>query len=238
MALQLKQFGQGEPLVFFHGWGFDSSIWFSLLPHLEAQYRVILVDLPGFGSTPFINWELFQEKLLAQLPQIFSVVGWSLGGLYATHLALNMPNRVKRLLNVASSPCFLRKPYWPGLSAKEFTLFNERLQSSPQKTAQEFIAFHTRGLLEYKQSLNFSYFGLMEGMRVLEQWDLREPLLSYPHQVGYLFGGCDALISTQTMHRMRKCYSHFDYFFLKRATHTPFLSHPILFIEALEDFMQ
>ncbi len=36
---------------FFHGFGFDSSIWQHLIPNLCNEYQLCFVDLPGFGRT-------------------------------------------------------------------------------------------------------------------------------------------------------------------------------------------
>ncbi len=50
MTIHITKYGNKHPLVFFHGWGFDSQVWLSLVPLLEDKYELILVDLPGFGA--------------------------------------------------------------------------------------------------------------------------------------------------------------------------------------------
>lgn len=45
-------FGNGEAtLVFAHGFGCDQSMWRFLTPHLEARYKIVLVDLTGCGDS-------------------------------------------------------------------------------------------------------------------------------------------------------------------------------------------
>ena len=55
MNVSQLSYGQGKPIVFFHGWGFDHQIWLPLVPLLNNKYQLILVDLPGFGQTPMMH---------------------------------------------------------------------------------------------------------------------------------------------------------------------------------------
>src|ERR1051326_3157429 len=45
-----KRVGEGEPIVFVHGLSGSTHWWRRNIPELAAQYRLYLVDLPGFGS--------------------------------------------------------------------------------------------------------------------------------------------------------------------------------------------
>ena len=111
--LNITVHGRGKALVLLHGWGFDSQIWHSIQPELSNRYQLYLVDLPGFGLSPSVDWENFKSILLKQLPAHFAIAGWSMGGLFATRLAIEAPCRVSHLLNIASSPCFIRLRYLP-----------------------------------------------------------------------------------------------------------------------------
>lgn len=47
--------GQGIPLVFLHGFCEDSGIWADFVSYFpENKYRMILIDLPGFGQSEVI----------------------------------------------------------------------------------------------------------------------------------------------------------------------------------------
>ncbi len=41
----------GRPLVFIHGWSCNSSFWKLQVPAFAGDFRLILVDLPGFGRS-------------------------------------------------------------------------------------------------------------------------------------------------------------------------------------------
>lgn len=54
------------------------------------------------------------EAVLQQAPDKAIWLGWSLGGLVASQIALTHPERVQALVTVASSPCFSARDEWPG----------------------------------------------------------------------------------------------------------------------------
>ena len=231
--------GTGHPLVLFHGWGFDAQIWTSLLPMLTKQYRVFLVDLPGFGSTPFMDWDAFKTSLLAQMPARFALAGWSMGGLFATRLAIDEPLRVTHLVNIASSPHFIRKEDWSGVDAKIFEAFYNDLTINPLKTLQQFVTLQLQGQTSMLMlSETTSEVGLCGGLDVLLNWDLRQELLKLNGPVLYMFGRLDTIMPRKTMATMQRIYPHFNYMLFAKSAHAPFLSHPDEFIRALKGFLQ
>lgn len=44
--------GKGDPVVFLHAFPFNAAMWEYQYAELEADHRVIGLDLPGFGSSP------------------------------------------------------------------------------------------------------------------------------------------------------------------------------------------
>ncbi len=43
--------GEGEPIVFLHGWPTSAFLWRNIIPLLSDHYQVIAIDLPGFGKS-------------------------------------------------------------------------------------------------------------------------------------------------------------------------------------------
>lgn len=237
----IKSYGTGQSLVFFHGWGVDHQIWTTLLAELTTQYNVFLVDLPGFGRTPRMEWQAFKTNLLNQLPSTFAIVGWSMGGLFATRLVLEVPNRVTHLLNLASSPYFIRETGWPGIEPRVLTSFYKRLQRNPQKTRQDFIQLQ---LQSHEQFSDFDWeafatcSGLKSGLDVLLYWDFRNELKSLSLPVAYFSGQLDSIMPVSTIQVMKTLYPSFKYVVFLKSAHVPFLSEPDLFLKRLKDFLQ
>jgi pimeloyl-ACP methyl ester carboxylesterase len=95
--------GKGPPLLLIHGFGASTYTWRHLAPELAKNYRVIAVDLKGFGQSdkPFDGrYSVYdQAELLAQLIEDkdlrdLTLVGHSFGGGVALLLALEANQRL------------------------------------------------------------------------------------------------------------------------------------------------
>ncbi len=241
MNINIRSYGKGFPLVFLHGWGFDSQIWLPLIPELHMDYQLIFVDLPGFGHSPIMDWDSFKEVLISQLPPKFALVGWSMGGLYAMRLAVDEPDRVDCLVNVTSSPRFLHTALWPGVSQEVFKRFYEKLKEEPHATLKEFLELNglsTKDKLEHLPDKLPSPEGLESGLKILETWDLREKLKEWNKPACFMFGRLDPIVPIKTMNSMQLTYPNFHYVLFKRAAHMPFLSNVDLFIQEVRGFIK
>ena len=98
--------GEGPDLVLLHGWAMHSGIWGSVRSQLAKYFRLHLVDLPGHGvsPTPWIHGpdalKNMSEMIMDSLPEHSIICGWSLGGQIAMKLALDMPERINKLILV------------------------------------------------------------------------------------------------------------------------------------------
>lgn len=101
----------GLPLVLLHGDGDSALDWSWVLPMLAATHRVYAPDLPGAGDSAKPNRE-YSPEFLAQFAIDFLsaigieravLVGNSLGGLVALHVALSRSEQVAALALVDSS---------------------------------------------------------------------------------------------------------------------------------------
>jgi len=238
MNLNINQFGNGKPLVFFHGWGFDHSIWLPLANELQENFTVYLVDLPGYGQSSTMDWENFKALLLPRLPEKFALAGWSMGGLFATRLTLEEPARVTHLINVASSPCFLEKEDWPGVEGQMFENFYRNLMTDPEAAAVEFVNIQLQNQV-YQNTVHFmpSLEALKMGLKILSEWDFRDKLGEFDGPISYVFGRLDSITPRATMHALKKMYPDFNYLLINRAAHLPFLSHQAEFIAHIEQFI-
>jgi pimeloyl-ACP methyl ester carboxylesterase len=95
--------GRGDTtLLFLHGYGESLLAWRPLLDHFTRNYRVLAVDLPGFGlsRSPTFAYDYpsyqgwLDSVLLRYTAGPVVVVGHSMGGELAAGLALAQPDRV------------------------------------------------------------------------------------------------------------------------------------------------
>ena len=113
MSLHIEKLGQGEPLVMIHGWGMHSGMWMQARDLLSEYFELHMVDLPGMGHSETLdvyNLHSVAEKIAEKIPSNAYMLGWSLGGLIATKIALMTP--IKKLILVGSTPCFVARDDW------------------------------------------------------------------------------------------------------------------------------
>jgi pimeloyl-ACP methyl ester carboxylesterase len=105
IQLYYEVYGTGEPLIMLHGNGGSINAFSNQIPFFEKYYQVIAIDsrLQGkSGGTPdSISYELMASDFCALLDYLHiksaNVLGWSDGGIDGIIMAMNCPEKVKRL---------------------------------------------------------------------------------------------------------------------------------------------
>ncbi|HWF74065.1 MAG TPA: alpha/beta fold hydrolase [Solirubrobacteraceae bacterium] len=109
--LNLVDIGSGPAVLLVHGLTGCWQNWLENIPSLVGDYRVIAVDLPGFGESEMparpISISGYARTLDALCDALeldtVRVVGNSLGGFVAAELAIRSPARVEALCLVAAA---------------------------------------------------------------------------------------------------------------------------------------
>ncbi len=255
MSLHVESQGSGAPLVLIHGWGMHGGIWDNVVPQLAQRFRVHCVDLPGHGysrikgkGSPF-TLDAIVDELSAQFDESLNVCGWSLGGQVALRWARYAPQQVRRLVLVASTPCFTEREDWLfGMAAASLQQFAAELELDHDTTLRRFLALQMRGsanereLLTDLRSRLFSrgepdINALRGGLEILRDVDLRAEL-SAIHQPALLIAGeRDKLTPPEASFYMAQTLPDARMLKIAGAAHAPFLSHPEIFVEQLTEFL-
>lgn len=99
--------GTGSPILFVHGFPLDHTMWRFQIADLRHDYRVLAIDLPGFGQSSPPRSEMsitgFADLLVEFIDQIgirspITLCGLSMGGSIALQFALRHPSRLCRLI--------------------------------------------------------------------------------------------------------------------------------------------
>ncbi|MCC7366717.1 MAG: alpha/beta hydrolase [Dehalococcoidia bacterium] len=103
--------GSGPAIVLVHGFAGHTFSWREVIPLLTPAFRVVAVDLPGFGYSDRdperpLSHDEHAERLVRLLDTLgierATLVGHSMGGGVVTRAAVAHPERVERLVLVAS----------------------------------------------------------------------------------------------------------------------------------------
>ena len=112
--LYYETHGSGRPLVLLHGGLGSGEMFGPILPRLSESHQVIAVDLQGHGRTADVDRPITLEAMADDIGALIGhlgvgrpdVMGYSLGGGVAFHVALRHPGLVRKLVLVSA---YLRK---------------------------------------------------------------------------------------------------------------------------------
>lgn len=180
--------GEGEPLVLVHGRGNAAALFTPIFAALAAGRRVIALDLPGWGLSdkpPFPGhtatdavhlWrdalrDFLDDQGLAQV----DLAGHSMGGLTALAVALEAPERVRRLALIDSGGLGIDSPFDVRLY---FRLKPERLNRWLGKRFFAWVISHDDASLARRSGPLFDFMFAVEsqsavipsGGRAFDKW--------------------------------------------------------------------
>lgn len=223
--------GMNKPFVLFlHGWGFDKHVWKDAMLRLSKDCDCLAIDLPGHGQSNVEDNAHFLQSISHKIPANCTVVGWSLGGMYALKLASLFPNLIRQVIMVASSPRFLKEDSWPGIDPVVLSQFYARYHKAPHETVKKFIMLQTIGVSDFDYNIPESP-NLMMGLDILKYWDLRACLQSLQASVHFLLGRKDAIVPSALKHALTHSYVDTSCTVWPKAAHMPFASDPERFTD-------
>ncbi len=134
--------GEGIPVLMIHGFGGAYTHFEDMARLMKDQYRIIRVDLPGFGLSEYPDGydpksftESYQDYLryllgVLQLDSLY-VMGNSLGGLIAWNCAVQHPDKVKKLVLLSPAGYELDEVLSPGKILKHEWIQKIALKGQP-----------------------------------------------------------------------------------------------------------
>jgi len=253
MSLYTQTSGNGPDLVLVHGWGLHGGVWECLLPYLEPAFRVTRVDLPGHGRSAW-NDEAslvdMADAVLSVAPGHADWLGWSLGSLVVTQAALLEPMRIRQLVLLAGTPCFVRRSDWPAaMPSGLLDTFAADLQQDYTATLNRFLALQVHGseaagavlrelrarLLEHGEP---DTGALLAGLGILRDTDLRERLPELLQRVLFLMGSRDTLVPVAGGEAAALLAADGQCQVIDGAGHAPFIARPEAVATAVQEFLQ
>jgi pimeloyl-[acyl-carrier protein] methyl ester esterase len=216
------------------------AVWQPLTAALGAfeSHTPALPGHDGNAANVMPTLAAWADALAPALPTEATVIGWSLGALLALELARTRPDRVKRLILLGATPCFVSAPGWPhGLDAAVVASFTDGYTDQPTQTLRRFLALQTLGepsrrqLLSQLETAAVPHAGhplpaLVDGLKILAESDLRPQLAEIGQPVHLIHGNDDALMPIEAAYRLASALPRARLTVYEHCGHAPLLSRP------------
>lgn len=237
-----SEVGQGEPIIFLHGYALDHTIWEPVSEILKTRFRVIMPDLRGHGKS-FCPAGIFTMQVMAedvvrmmdrlQIEKAF-IAGHSMGGYIALAMAEFAKDRILGLALVASHA------YADSHEKKQARLADIRKldQNEPEfilKGMAEKLSKHEEVIKNCRQLFKHmsaqGIRGVLAGMA--ERPDRVSVLQSLKAPKLLIAGKQDQLIPIETARNLASSIEALQLFEIENAGHMPMMESPELTSEAL-----
>lgn len=228
-----------------HGWGLSAGVWAPVVRALPAAMTTLTPDLPGHGTAPAApraDLGAWGDTLIDELPPAMTLCGWSLGGLIALDLARRYPERIARVILLATTARFVAAPQddspWPhGLERSVVDGFIHGYATEPAATLRRFTALQAMGDTQRRTvsaGLGVALSGpradcpgaLADGLQILAESDLRATLGEIRQPVRMIHGAGDALMPVAGAEWLAEHLPNSTLNVLDGCGHAPLLSRP------------
>ena len=254
------EYGEGEPVIFIHGFLYNTVMWQGQFASFAEKYKVYAIDLFGFGyserrAVDEYSFKMFSDQIIhfmdaMTMPRAI-LVGQSMGAGTSVYLAASQPDRVKALVLVA--PAVL--PYESSLASKiyELPLLGEFLNSIP---GGGLIRSNIENIWFYdKSKVTDDYFRkILEPLQIKGSSDsllyilrnvLKPPFLQkeaekvkiYRKPTLIVHGADDPAVPVEKAHELAKLWPWAKLLVYEKARHSPHEEYPVRFNQQALDFL-
>ena len=150
----------GYPVLLIHGFGVKKEVWMAQIGDLTKHFKVIRFDNRGAGKSDRPagkTMEIFADDTNNLLDYLkidkTHVIGWSLGGMIAQHFVLKYPEKVDKVVLIATVHEYpteegpeiykkmrlyeleigAEKAFWETARANFYTTYRKEMEADPKK---------------------------------------------------------------------------------------------------------
>lgn len=254
MDLFFETAGRGPAFVVLHGLFGSSDNWRTVLRPLTQHFTVYFVDLRNHGRSPHDEVHDFPHmaddviRLLDNegIPQA-TIMGHSMGGKVAAHIAFTEPSRVERLLVVdiglkESRPHHVTE--FAALNAVQLNTLQTRQEADQAMLQAGLTDLSTRQFfaknLYRPDETSFAWRFNLTGIQAQYEHILAAvggPMDSYDGPTCYIRGAKSKYIKDEDVEAIELHFPDFRLVTIPDAGHWVHAEQPKLFLQAVADFM-
>jgi 4,5:9,10-diseco-3-hydroxy-5,9,17-trioxoandrosta-1(10),2-diene-4-oate hydrolase len=251
-----------DPIIFIHGLAGCWQNWLENIPHFAQDRRVIAMDLPGFGHSEMpaekISISGYGRTVEAILDELGAegaeIVGNSMGGFIGAEVAIQFPQRVKRLVLVSAAGLTIEKQRNDhALAAMRraenvlafysgwFAARSEVLARRPRmrRVMMDMVTAHADRLpapLIAEQVKGSGKPGFIDALDALTSYPIRDRLGEITCPTLIVWGTRDRLVPVRDAFEFEECIPNARAIVWSDTGHLPMLERPAAFNAAVEEF--
>ncbi len=248
VRLFYDQRGQGEPVLFQHGYTGFHDQWDGVVPRLAGRYRCIVMDARGAGDSEHAvdgyTIEQYAADVIGMADHLglgrFTYVGHSMGGLIGMQLGISYPERLERLVLVAPAPADGIK--FPGVAERRAHGLDLRQRHAVEESLREQVALTARErsrddmIREIERNFSVSDGHYEGSWRSMESIDLGDRLAEIQTPTLVMAGAADFLLASNLKDFQRLPNATLHVF--SRVSHGLPYEIAEAFSEVLADFLE
>lgn len=251
--MSYDEMGEGSiPVIFLHGFPFDKTMWAEQLEFLKSSFRVIAVDIRGFGQSvdeeSELSIEMFADDLIALMDASYIekavVCGLSMGGFITLNAHQRFPERFEALI-LCDTQCIADTPE---VKEKRLDTILDIEAEGVEKFNEKFIqnVFHKDSLKSKKDLVeNLSKVVYANSPQIIRQGLLAlagrtetcSTLASVKVPTLIICGREDAVTPLSESEKMHKSIKGSILKVIDKAGHVSNLEQPKEFNQYLEEFL-
>ncbi|MGK2929481.1 MAG: alpha/beta fold hydrolase [Acidimicrobiales bacterium] len=246
--------GSGDPVLFLHAFPFNAAMWEYQYAELEADHRVIGIDLPGFGSSPapidpksasMSSWADLVAGVITDLElEHPTIVAASMGGYLTFELVRRHLHLLGPLVLVATRAKSDDVDTWEKRSGQQEALGGgEDLATLAKGMVENLLSqasLDRTDLVDYvlalmQHNLAEGWIAALEAMK--NRPDAMSALRGMPRPTLVVAGELDRVTPLSESTLITRLVEHGELVVVKDSSHLPNLENPAAFNEALRSFL-
>ena len=222
--------------VLLHGWGVSNNVWKSFVLKLndfENVYTPCLYNIYRHSNDQ--GFETAAKALSKKIKKNSIVIAWSIGGLIALRL-MALTTKVRAIIFIASSPCFINKEGWPNVINKNsLSELKKRFSSDAAGGLKHFaglVAYGDKSSSVTNKTIR-QYLAAEKQSQILSSWlselekiDQRDQFAALEIPAQFILGQNDILVKSNIQNQIRQLNPYAHRSIIKDCGHAPFISRP------------
>ena len=252
MILNSKIYGSGEPIIILHGLLGSLDNWQTVSKYFGQNYQVITLDARNHGRSSHIeifNYEVMMQDVIDTMQDLAissaHIIGHSMGGKTAMYLALNRPEKVKKLAVIDIAPVNYvahHKDVFDAIQAVQLQNIEQRIDAENiiKKYIQEndVVQFIMKGLYRNEENAFAWRFNITDIYTSYDQiLGFNNSNLSYQGNVLFIKGEKSNYIQNKDLNIITDFFPNAKVETILDAGHWVHAEKPKEFIELVERFL-